>query len=239
MQRNEADTRADLIDPILRQLGWGAEEGTRITREYRIAPGRLLGGGKRAKALKADYLLWHNNRKVAVIEAKAENLPLTEGLAQAKTYATKLGVRYTYSTNGHGFYQVDMETGVEGEISKFPTPTELWAKTNASEPDWKRRLLDIAFENVGGTHGGATTKKVPLKQLCQRLPMEKTAFWSPMPPELARRLFHSKWRGSCFRQGGTVAVLSIAAHESCFWRTAILWPTRPTTSSLHFPKTHS
>lgn len=154
MPRNEADTRADLVDPVLHRLGWGVAEGTRINREYRIAPGRLLSGGRRAKALKADYLLWHNNRKIAVIEAKAEGLPLTEGLGQAKDYATKLGVRFTYATNGHGFYQVDMDTGVEGEISEFPSPGDLWRKTFGGESDWKRRLLDIPFETMGGSHLG-------------------------------------------------------------------------------------
>ena len=152
--RNEAETRADLIDPVLRDLGWGVAEGTRINREYRIAPGRLLGGGRRTKELKADYVLWYNNRKVAVIEAKAESLPLTEGLGQAKDYAAKLGVRFTYSTNGRGFYQVDMETGVESEVDQLPSPAELWSRTHAGEPDWKRRLLDVPYETRGGTHGG-------------------------------------------------------------------------------------
>jgi len=36
-------------------------------------------------------------------------------LAQAKNYAEKMSIRYTYSTNGQGVYGVDMETGKEGE----------------------------------------------------------------------------------------------------------------------------
>ena len=50
-----------------------------------------------------DYLLEHKGRKVAVLEAKAEDKGLTEGLGQAKLYAEKLGVRFAYCTNGLGF----------------------------------------------------------------------------------------------------------------------------------------
>jgi len=37
---NEAETRAELIDPALKAAGWGVIEGSRIRREV-IAPGRL------------------------------------------------------------------------------------------------------------------------------------------------------------------------------------------------------
>ncbi len=44
--RNEADTRADLIDPVLKQAGWSVIEHSFIRREV-ICPGRILTGGKR------------------------------------------------------------------------------------------------------------------------------------------------------------------------------------------------
>ena len=43
--RNEADTRAELIDPKLVEAGWGVVENSFIRREV-IAPGRIIGGGK-------------------------------------------------------------------------------------------------------------------------------------------------------------------------------------------------
>src|SRR5438876_7659914 len=52
---------------------------------------------------------------LAVVEAKAWDEALTEGVAQAKNYAGKMAIRYTYSTNGQGIYGIDMETGKEGE----------------------------------------------------------------------------------------------------------------------------
>ena len=77
---NEAETRADHIDPALKAAGWGVVDGSRIRREV-IAPGRLQGQGQRAKAEIADYVLIYRNTKLAVIEAKAWDKPYTEGLA--------------------------------------------------------------------------------------------------------------------------------------------------------------
>ena len=108
---NEAETRAEHIDPALKAAGWGVVEGSRIRREYPITLGRIEGHGKRGKALTADYVLEYRNTKLAVVEAKAWDKPLTEGVGQAKDYAGKLAIRFTYATNGQGIYGIDMETG--------------------------------------------------------------------------------------------------------------------------------
>ena len=119
---NEAETRAEHIDPALKAAGWGVVEGSRILREYPITPGRIEGGGRRGKPLTADYVLVYRNHKLAVIEAKAWDKPLTEGVGQAKDYATKMAVRFAYATNGQGIYGIDMQTGKEGELPRYPTP---------------------------------------------------------------------------------------------------------------------
>ena len=54
---NEAETRAEHIDPALKAAGWGVVEGSRIRREYPITPGRIEGHGRRGKPLIADYVL--------------------------------------------------------------------------------------------------------------------------------------------------------------------------------------
>ena len=51
---NEAETRAEHIDPALAAAGWGVVEGSRILREYPITPGRIEGLGRRGKAHQAD-----------------------------------------------------------------------------------------------------------------------------------------------------------------------------------------
>ena len=105
---NEAETRAELIDPLLAAAGWGVVEGSRIRREYGITPGRLEGGGRRGRSLTADYVLTYRNCQLAVVEAKPDTAPLTEGVAQAKDYAGKLEIRFTYASNGLGVYAIDM-----------------------------------------------------------------------------------------------------------------------------------
>lgn len=151
--RNEAETRAELIDPALKAAGWGVVEGSRVRREV-ITLGRLQGAGTRAKQDVADYVLVYKNQKLAVIEAKRESAEVTEGLGQAKKYAEKLQTRFTYSTNGHGIYRVDMASGAEGDVERYPTPEELWeaayGASEAQEQSWRERFSAIPFEDKGG-----------------------------------------------------------------------------------------
>ncbi|MBG12012.1 MAG: restriction endonuclease subunit R [Alcanivorax sp.] len=150
---NEAETRAELIDPALKEAGWGVVGASRVRREV-ITLGRLQGGGKRAKRDIADYVLMYRGQKLAVIEAKKRSLPVTEGLAQAKRYAERLQARFAYSTNGDGIYRIDMETGAEGEVADYPSPEELWAETFGGVDDainvWRKRFGAVPFEDKGG-----------------------------------------------------------------------------------------
>src|SRR6266403_1557224 len=99
---NEAETRAEHIDPALAAAGWGVVEGSRIRREFPITLGRIEGYGRRGKGLTADYVLEYRNTKLAVVEAKAWDQEVSQGAAQAKNYAGKLAIRHAYSTNGRG-----------------------------------------------------------------------------------------------------------------------------------------
>src|SRR5437660_12044002 len=105
---NEAEARAEHIDPALKAAGWGVVEGSRIRREYPITLGRIEGQGRRGKPLTADYVLVYRNTRLAVVEAKVWDEELTEGVAQAKNYAGKLDIRFTYAINGQGIYGIDM-----------------------------------------------------------------------------------------------------------------------------------
>ncbi|QCH14733.1 DEAD/DEAH box helicase [Synechococcus sp. CB0101] len=148
---NEADTRAELIDPLLTAAGWGVVEGSRIRREFSITPGRIEGGGRRGKPLTADYVLTYRNTQLAVVEAKPDTAPLTEGVAQAKDYASKLQLRFTYASNGLGVYAIDMATGEEGEAERFPTPEELWTRQFAEENAWRDRFAAVPYADKGGS----------------------------------------------------------------------------------------
>ena len=148
---NEAETRAELIDPLLAAAGWGVVEGSRIRREFSITPGRIEGGNRRGKPLTADYVLSYRNTQLAVVEAKAATAPLSEGVAQAKDYAAKLQLRFTYASNGRGVYAIDMASGEEGAVDAFPTPQQLWERTFAEQNAWRDRFAAIPYADKGGS----------------------------------------------------------------------------------------
>lgn len=174
---NEAQTRFDLIDPALKEAGWSVVEGSQILVEQnargdkrsayvepslqnQITDGRIIGGGHRKAPLKADYILKYRNKRLAVIEAKGSNLGYTEGVAQAKDYAERLDIRFTYSTNGRKIYAIDMAEGTEGDVERYPTPEELWEMTFPSPKedykqeivDWKTRFESVPFQLFKGKY---------------------------------------------------------------------------------------
>ncbi|MBC7420568.1 MAG: DEAD/DEAH box helicase family protein [Bdellovibrio sp.] len=150
---NEAETRAELIDPKLLQSGWGVVENTKVLREHQITAGKIQTGGGRLKQQIADYVLVYKGRKLAVVEAKSDDLEVGEGVAQAKKYAEMLQVETTFSSNGNEIYQICLKTCTEGLVSKFPTPEELWAKTYGVENNWRDIFNAVPFEDVGGSKG--------------------------------------------------------------------------------------
>ena len=118
---NESETRAELIDPMLPSVGWSSGGEIRVYREHLINAGEITISGKRKKSLIADYILSYRNRKLAVVEAKSDELEVGEGIAQAKLYAGKLNLQTSYSTNGKEIYQICHKTGKEGLVDKFHT----------------------------------------------------------------------------------------------------------------------
>lgn len=147
---NESETRAEYIDPKLKTSGWGEVEESKVLREFRITEGKIQAGGLRSKPEIADYILVYKNRKIGVIEAKAEGLSESEGVAQAKSYAQKLQIDYTYATNGKEIYEMGMKTGKEWNLDRFPTPDELWNATYSDQNEWKEKFDQVPFED-GGT----------------------------------------------------------------------------------------
>jgi len=207
---NEAETRAEHIDPALLAAGWGVVEGSRIRREYPITLGRLEGFGRRAKPMTADYVLIYRNTKLGVIEAKAWDKPLTAGLAQAKNYAGKLDVRFTYATNGQGIYRVDRAQGAEGEVGSFPTPDELWNATFAESNAWRERFADIPFESRGGYFEGRYYQDIAIDKVLEAIADGKDRILLTLATgtgktfiafQLAWKLFQSRWNLTDWKAG--------------------------------------
>jgi type I restriction enzyme R subunit len=199
---NEAETRAEHIDPALKAAEWGVAEGSRILREHPITPGPLEGHGKRGKPLTADYVLVYRNTKLAVIEAKAWDESLTEGVAQAKNYADKMAIRYTYSTNGRELYGIDMQEGKEGVKDRFPTPEELWNLTFAEANAWRDRFAEVPFEDRGGYFQGRYYQDLAIQRVMEAIAADKTRILLTLATgtgktfiafQIAWKLFHSRW----------------------------------------------
>jgi len=200
---NESETRAELIDPALAKAGWGVVDGSRVRREFPITKGRLKGyAGQRTSTLSADYVLVYKNRNLAVIEAKKSDLAYNEGVGQAKDYAQRLNIRYTYSTNGKRIYAIDMEEGNEEEITEYPSPDVLWQMTFPKVDTVLDRLFAVPFENKGGSwqpryyqdnaitktlEAIADDKKRILLTLATGTGKTAIAF------QIAWKLFHAKW----------------------------------------------
>lgn len=154
----ESTTCMRYIDPMIAKSDWDLDK---IDREYQIAPGRIVPDGKsgrRNSPLKADYILkLANNFKIAVIEAKAFDKPHDEGMSQAINYATKLRLKFAYSTNGKKIEEYDFITEQQKTIDRFPTPQELHQRQqcNLALTDEQMDILIKPFERDMHDHSGA------------------------------------------------------------------------------------
>jgi type I restriction enzyme R subunit len=199
---NESETRAEYIDPKLKESGWGVVEGSKVLREFRITPGKIQIGGAISKPEIADYVLVYKNRKLAIVEAKKESLEYTEGVAQAKTYAGKLQIAYTYSTNGHDIYEIGMQTGLEGPVIKFPTPDELWNKTYSDQNAWKEKFTNVPFEDVNGSKNARYYQEIAVNRVMDAVAEDKKRVLLTLATgtgktfiafQIAWKLFQSRW----------------------------------------------
>jgi type I restriction enzyme R subunit len=135
MSLNEADTRAQLIDPKLNIAGWTRSQ---VTREQYYRPdwaytaGKIVLRGDKAEReapKRVDYLLHYTDSfPIAVVEAKEEAKEAVSGLTQAKDYARDLGLAFAYTTNGHQILEWDSFTNQSRELDRFPAPDELWQR---------------------------------------------------------------------------------------------------------------
>jgi type I restriction enzyme, R subunit len=202
MIETEADTRANRIDPVLREAGWGVVDGAQIHREL-ICPGRILAGGQRGSALSADYVLSYRGRKLAVIEAKRAGLGHTTGVGQAKDYARRLQARFAYATNGIGWYGIDMQAGSEGDIAlPFPSPDALWRRCFPDGNDWRERFGAVAFETGGGKWQPRYYQHNAITAVLEAIAQDKTRVLLTLATgtgktsiafQITWKLFHSKW----------------------------------------------
>lgn len=155
---NEAETRIENIDPLLKESGWSDSnnpDAPSFVREYYFTAGKISGKRIRGKAKRADYLLYYRQPQfpIAVVEAKADYKLPSDGLQQAKTYAEMLGLNFAYSTNGELFVEFDFITGLESKLYNMPQPSELWQRLKTDEgftSQEKEDLILSPFDLTGG-----------------------------------------------------------------------------------------
>jgi type I restriction enzyme R subunit len=199
---NEAETRAELIDPQLKACGWGVVEGSRILREYNITAGKIQMGGIRAKKLTADYVLVYKGIKLAVVEAKSNDLGVGEGVMQAKLYAQKLNLETTYSTNGKEIYSICMKTGAEGVVEQYLSPDELWNKTFAVQNEWREKFSSVPFQDIGGSKGARYYQELAVNNALEAVANNKDRILLTLATgtgktfiafQIAWKLFQTRW----------------------------------------------
>ena len=145
---NESDTRLHKIDPQLKAAGWGVTDESRITTEYTFTRGKISQSQK-AQPKRADYVLIYKGVKLAIVEAKSDELSYAEGVPQAKQYADMLGVRFTYATNGNDIYEMDRQSFDEHFVNAFPSPDELWTRIYGQPNLWRDKLNEEPFYSDG------------------------------------------------------------------------------------------
>jgi len=205
---NEAETRAELIDPMLKACGWGVVEGSKVLREYHITQGKIQTGGGRGKKEIADYVLVHKGIKLAIVEAKSDELEVGEGVMQAKKYAQKLQLETTYSTNGKDIYQICMKTGEEGLVTDFLSPDVLWNKTFPKSADtelaevWREKFANVPFEDKSGSWQLRYYQEIAVQRVVEAIAQSKERILLTLATgtgktaiafQIAWKLFQTRW----------------------------------------------
>ncbi len=141
----------------------------------------------------------YKNIKIGVVEAKAEVFGVTEGVMQAKSYAEKLHIDYTFSTNGKEIYEISMKAGGERNIPDFPTPEELWNKTFADWNEWKEKFSNVPNE---GEYGKRYYQEIAINNVLNVVAEEKNRILLTMATgtgktsvafQIAWKLFQARW----------------------------------------------
>ncbi len=201
---NEADTRAELIDKQLEAAGWTSsiETGVRVRREYNINAGEIRAGGIRTGQLKADYVLEYKNIKLAVVEAKSNELDVSEGVAQAKLYAEKLQLPASYAANGKEIYEINHKAGTEAKVTQFPSPQELWERNFGEVNAWLKRFNAVPFEDMNGMKQTRYYQELAVNRAVEAIAEDKQRVLLTLATgtgktfiafQIAWKLFKSRW----------------------------------------------
>ena len=147
-------------------------------------------------------MLVYKGIKLAVVEAKSDELPVGEGVMQAKKYAQKLQLETTYSTNGKEIYQICMKTGEEGLATDFLSPEQLWNKTFAEQNEWREKFANVPFEDKSGSWQLRYYQEIAVQRTVEAIAQSKDRILLTLATgtgktaiafQIAWKLFQAKW----------------------------------------------
>ena len=123
LRQSEALTRAALIDPLLRELGWDTANPALVIPEYSLGKG------------KADYALLKDGKPAIVVEAKKLDTSLGDAASQGIGYCIEDGIAYFAVTDGrqwqiyetHKMAPITEKLTVQFDIAQSPPLTCLKA----------------------------------------------------------------------------------------------------------------
>jgi type I restriction enzyme R subunit len=221
----EADTCRKYVLPKLIETGWDNDAHS-FTEQKTFTDGRIVVMGTmthRRRQKRADYLLrYTRDFTVAVVEAKAAYKLPGDGLQQAKKYAEILGLKFAYSTNGHGIVEFDYLTGQERLISAFPSPNELWTRLRNQQglsDEGASRLLTPSYHLSGKSP--RYYQEIAINRAVQAILQGKRRILLTMATGArARPLWPSRFVGNCGVLAGT-APANTGVPRSSILRTAI------------------
>lgn len=180
----------------------------------------MSGVERRGKREIADYVLVYKGIKLAVVEAKSDELEVGEGVMQAKKYAEKLQLETTYSTNGKDIYQICMKTDQESLVTDFLSPDELWNKTyplvsttlnqldvadierSRNAEVWREKFANVPFEDKSGSWQLRYYQEIAVQRTVEAIAQSKERILLTLATgtgktaiafQIAWKLFQTRW----------------------------------------------
>ena len=132
-------------------------------------------------------------------------------MGQAKDYAGKLAVRFTYASNGQGIYSIDMHSGAEGELLKYPSPEELWNLTFSTQNIWRDRFAAVPFEDRSGYFQSRYYQDTAIERVLEAVSNQEQRILLTLATgtgktfiafQIAWKLFHSRWNLGDWKKTG-------------------------------------
>ena len=170
---SEAETRLQLIDPMLESAGFA---GDSVTREL-----ELRGMPNTTGTGFADYVLWDDDRKpLAVVEAKKSMEHMSVGAEQVRLYADCIEKMYgqrpvMFCTNGFHTDIIDDAANLPGsgvgyparEVEGFPTAKQL--RTMIARRTRRQRLAEVQVDPAIAGAGGRSYQLEAIRAVTETL----------------------------------------------------------------------